>query len=302
MKTILITGGAGFIGSHLCDFYTAEGWRVLCLDNLITGSLDNIAGHKRDARFHFIRHDITRPIHIAGPVDLVLNFASPASPVDYMAHPLATLKVGSAGTHNCLGLAKTKKSRFLLASTSEVYGDPKVHPQTEKYWGHVNPIGPRSVYDEAKRFAEAITMAYHRVHRVDTRIIRIFNTYGPRMQIKDGRAIPNFLSGPPRRADHRLRDRKTDAFVLLCLRSRAWHRRLVAGDDLGPRECRQSRRDVAQGSGLEDQEDDGLEESYRVQTFAPGRSQAASAGYHPREKTPQVDPQGTARRWSCRDD
>jgi dTDP-glucose 4,6-dehydratase len=194
MKTILITGGAGFIGSHLCDFYTAEGWRVLCLDNLITGSLDNIAGHKRDARFHFIRHDITRPIHIAGPVDLVLNFASPASPVDYMAHPLATLKVGSAGTHNCLGLAKTKKSRFLLASTSEVYGDPKVHPQTEKYWGHVNPIGPRSVYDEAKRFAEAITMAYHRVHRVDTRIIRIFNTYGPRMQIKDGRAIPNFLS------------------------------------------------------------------------------------------------------------
>jgi dTDP-glucose 4,6-dehydratase len=190
---ILVTGGAGFLGSHLCDHLLADGHHIICMDNLITGSTANIehlAGHDR---FLFIKHDVTNYVFIEGTVDAVLHFASPASPIDYLEYPIQTLKVGALGTHKALGLAKDKGARFLLASTSEVYGDPLVHPQPEDYWGNVNPIGPRGVYDEAKRFAEAMTMAYHRTHGVDTRIARIFNTYGPRMRLNDGRVVPNFV-------------------------------------------------------------------------------------------------------------
>ena len=191
---ILVTGGAGFLGSHLCDRLLADGHDVIAMDNLITGSVDNIAHLAGNRRFHFIHHNVTNYIYLKGPLDAILHFASPASPVDYLELPIQTLKVGSLGTHNALGLALNKGARFLLASTSEVYGDPMVHPQTESYWGNVNPIGPRGVYDEAKRFAEAMTMAYHRSHGVDTRIVRIFNTYGPRMRLNDGRVVPNFIS------------------------------------------------------------------------------------------------------------
>jgi dTDP-glucose 4,6-dehydratase len=187
-----VTGGAGFLGSHLCEHLLGKGHRVLCLDNLETGSLENIA-HIRDEKFEFRHTDITEYVDVPEPVDFVYHLASPASPIDYLRLPLHTLKVGSQGTHNILGLAKWKRARFLIASTSEVYGDPKVHPQREDYWGHVNPIGPRGVYDEAKRYAEALTMAYHRQQGVDTAIVRIFNTYGPRMRPHDGRAIPTFL-------------------------------------------------------------------------------------------------------------
>jgi dTDP-glucose 4,6-dehydratase len=189
---VLVTGGAGFIGSHLCEFLLGRGAEVVCLDNLSTGTTDNI-DHLRSDRFTFIKHDVTNYIYVAGPLDYVLHFASPASPVDYQQLPIPTLKVGALGTHKALGLAKDKRARFLLASTSEVYGDPLVHPQREDYWGNVNPVGPRGVYDEAKRFAEAMTMAYHRYHGLDTRIVRIFNTFGPRMRMNDGRAIPNFI-------------------------------------------------------------------------------------------------------------
>ena len=190
---VLVTGGAGFLGSHLCDRLLAEGHTVVAMDNLVTGNTDNIAHLAGNARFSFVKHDITNYIYLAGELDAILHFASPASPVDYLELPIQTLKVGSLGTHNALGVAKAKKARLLLASTSEVYGDPLVHPQTEEYWGTVNPIGPRGVYDEAKRFAEAITMAYQRYHSVETRIVRIFNTYGPRMRLNDGRVVPNFI-------------------------------------------------------------------------------------------------------------
>lgn len=193
-KTAVVTGGAGFLGSHLCDKLLAEGLKVICIDNLLTGSVENIQHLFGDEDFHFIKHDVTNFIHVPGDVNYILHFASPASPLDYLRFPIQTLKVGSLGTHKALGLAKDKNARFLLASTSEVYGDPEVHPQKENYWGNVNPIGPRGVYDEAKRFAEAITMAYHRFHGVETRIVRIFNTYGPRMRLKDGRALPAFIS------------------------------------------------------------------------------------------------------------
>jgi dTDP-glucose 4,6-dehydratase len=189
---VLVTGGAGFIGSHLCEFLLGRDCEVVCLDNLLTGNTDNI-DHLRSSRFTFIKHDVTNYIYVAGPLDHVLHFASPASPVDYQQLPIPTLKVGALGTHKALGLAKDKGAKFLLASTSEVYGDPLIHPQREDYWGNVNPVGPRGVYDEAKRFAEAMTMAYHRYHGLDTRIVRIFNTFGPRMRMNDGRAIPNFL-------------------------------------------------------------------------------------------------------------
>lgn len=192
-KVVLITGGAGFIGSHLCDRFIGLGFKVICMDNLITGNKDNIKHLLKNPDFKFVRHNVSERINVSGPVDYILHFASPASPVDYLNFPIQTLKVGSLGTHNALGVAKKKKARFLLASTSEVYGDPLEHPQKETYWGHVNPIGPRGVYDEAKRFAEAITMAYRRVHKLDTKIIRIFNTYGPRMRILDGRVVPNFI-------------------------------------------------------------------------------------------------------------
>jgi len=190
---MVITGGAGFIGSHLCDYLIEKGHEVICIDNLLTGKEDNICHLIGNGKFRFIKHNVSDYIYVDGNVDCVLHFASPASPFDYLEFPIQTLKVGSLGTLNSLGLAKAKKAKFLLASTSEVYGDPQIHPQREDYWGHVNPVGPRGVYDEAKRFAEAMTMAYHRYHHVDTRIVRIFNTYGPRMRIKDGRSLPNFM-------------------------------------------------------------------------------------------------------------
>lgn len=190
---ILITGAAGFIGSHLCDRFIREGYQVIGMDNLLTGSLDNIQQLFKHKEFEFYHHDVSRFVHVPGKLDYILHFASPASPIDYLKMPIQTLKVGSLGTHNLLGLAKEKKARILIASTSEVYGDPLVHPQTEDYWGNVNPIGPRGVYDEAKRFQEAITMAYHRYHGLETRIVRIFNTYGPRMRVDDGRVLPAFF-------------------------------------------------------------------------------------------------------------
>jgi len=193
MQRVLITGGAGFLGSHLCDRFIAEGWHVVCMDNFITGSPSNVEHLIGLERFQLIQYDVTNFMHVQGALDAILHFASPASPIDYLRYPIQTLKVGSLGTHKALGLAKAKGARFLLASTSEVYGDPLVHPQQEEYWGNVNPVGIRGVYDEAKRFAEAITMAYHRYHNVDTRIVRIFNTYGPRMRVEDGRAIPAFM-------------------------------------------------------------------------------------------------------------
>jgi len=194
MGRVLITGGAGFLGSHLCERFLADGDHVICMDNFLTGSPDNVAPLMKDPRFTFIQQDVTNYVYVEGPLDAILHFASPASPVDYLEKPIQTLKVGSLGTHKALGLAKAKNARFLLASTSECYGDPLVHPQNEDYWGNVNPIGPRGVYDEAKRFAEAMTMAYHRFHGVKTRIIRIFNTHGPRMRLRDGRVVPNFIA------------------------------------------------------------------------------------------------------------
>ena len=192
-KRVLITGAAGFLGSHLCDRFIKQGYLVVGMDNLITGDLRNIEHLFKLAEFEFYHHDVSKYIHVPGRIDYILHFASPASPIDYLKIPIQTLKVGSLGTHNCLGLAKSKGARMLIASTSEVYGDPAVHPQTEEYWGNVNPVGPRGVYDEAKRFQEAITMAYHTFHHLETRIVRIFNTYGPRMRLNDGRALPAFI-------------------------------------------------------------------------------------------------------------
>lgn len=200
-QRVLITGAAGFLGSHLCDRFIREGYYVIAMDNLITGNIKNIEHHFALEQFEFIEHDVTKHIEINGKLDYILHFASPASPIDYLKIPIQTLKVGALGTHNCLGLAKAKNARILVASTSEVYGDPLVHPQNEDYWGNVNPVGPRGVYDEAKRYMEAITMAYHNFHGVETRIIRIFNTYGPRMRLNDGRALPAFIGQALRRED-----------------------------------------------------------------------------------------------------
>jgi len=198
---VLITGGAGFLGSHLCDRLIEEGFEVLCLDNLLTGRLENVQQIMDHPRFTFVRHDVTTPIEVEGPLEFILHFASPASPKDYTKHPIHTLKVGALGTHNALGLAIAKKATFLLASSSEVYGDPQVNPQPEDYWGHVNPVGPRSMYDEAKRFAEAITVAYHREHGIDARIVRLFNVFGPRMRLNDGKPSPGIIFPP---AQHRV--------------------------------------------------------------------------------------------------
>ncbi|MBM4262341.1 MAG: SDR family oxidoreductase [Deltaproteobacteria bacterium] len=194
MARYLITGGAGFIGSHLCEHFLAQGHEVICMDNYSTGAKENVGAFLKNPRFRFVDHNVSRYIEVQEPLDFVLHFASPASPVDYLELPIPTLKVGALGTHNTLGLAKAKGATYLLASTSEVYGDPLVRPQNEEYWGNVNPVGPRGVYDEAKRFAEAMTMAYHRYHGLNTRIVRIFNTYGPRMRLRDGRVVPNFIS------------------------------------------------------------------------------------------------------------
>ncbi len=194
MKKVLITGGAGFLGSHLCDRFLSEGCHVIAMDNLLTGSMDNIAHLMKEQYFEFHHHDVSKFVHVPGQLDYVLHFASPASPIDYLKMPIQTMKVGSLGTLNCLGLAKDKGARILVASTSEVYGDPLVHPQTEAYWGNVNPVGPRGVYDEAKRFQEALTMAYHTFHGLETRMVRIFNTFGPRMRLDDGRVLPTFIS------------------------------------------------------------------------------------------------------------
>ena len=225
MPTAVVTGGAGFLGSHLCEYLLGRGLRVICVDNLVTGSLGNI-DHIRDDDFVFLDHDLTEHLGIDEPVDFVYHFAALASPVDYLRMPLHSLKVGSHGTHNALGLAKFKRARFLLASTSEVYGDPQVHPQPETYWGHVNPIGPRGVYDEAKRYAEALTMAYHRQQGVNTGIVRIFNTYGPRMRPHDGRAIPNFVrQALGERAADGVRRRLADPELLLRRRPRPRPRR-----------------------------------------------------------------------------
>lgn len=199
--TVVVTGGAGFLGSHLCDRLLNEEFKVICIDNLLTGNVDNISHLFGNEDFSFIKHDLTNYIYVPGKIDYILHFASPASPIDYLKLPIQTLKVGSLGTHKALGLAKEKKARFLLASTSEIYGDPEIHPQKEDYWGNVNPIGPRGVYDEAKRFAEAITMAYNRFHGLETRIVRIFNTYGPRMRLDDGRALPTFVGQALRNED-----------------------------------------------------------------------------------------------------
>ncbi len=194
MKKVLITGGAGFLGSHLCDRFLSEGFHVVAMDNLITGDIVNIEHFFKEKNFEYYHHDVSKFVHVSGPLDYILHFASPASPIDYLKMPIQTMKVGSLGTLNCLGLAKEKNARILVASTSEVYGDPLVHPQNEDYWGNVNPVGPRGVYDEAKRFQEALTMAYHTFHGLETRIVRIFNTFGPRMRLDDGRVLPTFIS------------------------------------------------------------------------------------------------------------
>ena len=282
MPTAVVTGGAGFLGSHLCDYLVADGLRVICVDNLATGSLQNIE-HLHGDQFRFLNHDLTEHFDIDESVDFVFHLASPASPIDYLRLPLQTLKVGSYGTHNALGLAKFKRARFLLASTSEVYGDPRVHPQPETYWGNVNPIGPRGVYDEAKRYAEALTMAYHRQQGVDTCIVRIFNTYGTRMRPHDGRAIPTFVRpGARERAADRIRRRLADAQLLLRRRSRsavssllATQRRAPAGQHRQPAGAHapRARRDGDPRHGLEERD--------RVRGVARRRSAGAPARHHP---------------------
>ncbi len=291
---VLVTGGAGFIGSHLCEFFLGKGWDVVCMDDFVTGSRDNLAGGRVAARFHPHRARRHR-VHPAstGPLDWVLHFASPASPHDYLELPIQTLKVGALGTHNALGVAKAKGARFLLASTSEVYGDPLVHPQREDYWGHVNPVGPRGVYDEAKRFAEAITMAYHRTHRIDTRIVRIFNTFGPRMRLDDGRAIPAFLTrrspGPrsPSSATARRRARSST--------SPTSSMGSGADADAGqrPREHRQPARDDPAGARQAHHQSHGLAQRDRVRSAADRRPQGPPARHRPRARRARL---GTARR------
>ena len=285
MRTV-ITGGAGFIGSHLCERFLDDGDEVICVDNLLTGSSpQHRSTCSSNPQFRFIEHNVSEPIEIDGPVDNVLHFASPASPVDYLTHPIPTLKVGSLGTHNALGLAKAKDARFLLASTSEVYGDPEVHPQREDYWGNVNPIGPRGCYDEAKRFAEAITMAYHRYHGVKTRIVRIFNTYGPRMRLNDGRVLPNFMNQALRGEPITIygQGEQTRSFCYVSdlvdgIDRLLEHRFLRAGQPRQPdRDHRHAARRGDHRPGRGNQEQD------RLRGPSRGRPQAPQAGHHPRK-------------------
>ena len=289
---VVITGAAGFIGSHLAETLLDRGYTVVGIDNLLTGDTANIS-HLANRDFTFIKHDVTNYIYIDGPVDYVLHWASPASPIDYLELPIPTLKVGALGTHKALGLAKAKGARFVLASTSEVYGDPLEHPQKETYWGNVNPIGPRGVYDEAKRFAEAMTVAYHRYHGLDTKIVRIFNTYGPRMRVNDGRAVPAFISQALRNEDVTVFGDGTQT------RSFTYITDLVDGiialmlsDEHGPDQHRQPARDDHRGDRAHDHHDDGLEEPHHLQAAADRRPQAAPARHHPRAHAAQVGAEG----------
>ena len=278
---ILVTGGAGFVGSHLCDRLLGDGHDVIAMDNLITGSTDNIAHLAGNRRFKFIFHDVTEYIYVPGALDAVMNLASPASPVDFARIPIPILKVGSLGTHNTLGLALAKRARYLIASTSEVYGDPLIHPQPETYWGNVNPIGVRGVYDEAKRFSEAITMAYHRVHGVDTRIIRIFNTYGPRHAAQRWAGGAQLhRSGAAWRAADGVRRRQPNVLVLLRVRSRGWHGAPAPVKRNRSRERRQPGGADDPGVRSDHQPIDGQSSGHRVQAAAGGRSACAQARHH----------------------
>ena len=301
-KRIVITGAAGFIGSHLSETLLDRGYEVIGIDNLLTGDTANIA-HLANRDFTFIKHDVTNYIHVDGPVDYVLHWASPASPIDYLELPIPTLKVGALGTHKALGLAKAKGARFVLASTSEVYGDPLEHPQKETYWGNVNPVGPRGVYDEAKRFAEAMTMAYHRYHGLDTKIVRIFNTYGPRMRLNDGRAVPAFMSQALRNEDVTVFGDGTQT------RSFTYITDLVDGiiqpDAVGherPGEHRQPARDDDRGDRRDDHQDDRRHQPHRLQAAADRRSEGPPARHHPRPHAPRLGTEGRARRRPRQDD
>ncbi len=293
----VVTGGAGFLGSHLTDRLLAEGHRVIAIDNLITGHLTNIEHLAGNENYRFIKQDVTQYLFVPDEIDYVFHFASPASPIDYLELPIPTLKVGALGTHNTLGLAKAKKATFLLASTSECYGDPLVHPQKEDYWGNVNPIGPRGVYDEAKRFAEAMTMAYHRYHGIDTKIVRIFNTYGPRMRLRDGRVVPAFigqaLSGA---APHDLRRRHTDALVLLRLRFDRRHLPALAIGFPRAGQHRQPARDDDQTIRRGDHPHHRHEIGDRIQAAAGGRPEGAPA----RHRRARRKSSAGNRRWSSR--
>ncbi len=281
MARVVITGGAGFLGSHLCDKLLARGDEVVAIDNLITGNVANIEHLFTEPRFTFVMHDVSTFVWVPGQVDMVLHFASPASPIDYLEMPIQTLKVGSLGTHNTLGLAKAKGARYFLASTSEVYGDPHVHPQTEDYWGNVNPVGPRGVYDEAKRFAEAMTMAYHRYHGLDTRIVRIFNTYGPRMRPGDGRVVSNFIV--------QALEGKPDSKLLLCRRRSPWTpgtarlRRERSG------QCREPERVHGSRAGRHRDRRRRIVVGDRHPAPAGGRSDPTSPGHHPSQGTARVE-------------
>jgi dTDP-glucose 4,6-dehydratase len=298
-KVSVVTGGAGFLGSHLTDRLLAEGHRVVAIDNLITGNPKNIAHLGGNENYRFIKSNVSNYILVEETVDYVFHFASPASPIDYLELPIPTLKVGALGTHNALGLAKAKKATFLLASTSECYGDPLVHPQTEDYWGNVNPIGPRGVYDEAKRFAEAMTMAYHRYHGIDTKIVRIFNTYGPRMRLRDGRVVPAFigqaLSGTPLTIFGDGSQTRSFCYVSDLIDG-IFRRFPRAG------EHRESARDDDQAVRRRDHPDHGNEIADREQTASRGRSESAPARYHPGAEGSRLGTEGRVRRRNREDD
>ncbi len=295
MARVVITGAAGFIGSHLAEALLDRGDSVVGIDNLLTGDTANIA-HLAGRDFQFIKHDVTNYIYVDGPVDYVLHWASPASPIDYLELPIQTLKVGALGTHKALGLAKAKGARFVIASTSEVYGDPLEHPQKETYWGNVNPVGPRGVYDEAKRFAEAMTMAYHRFHKVDTKIVRIFNTYGPRMRVNDGRAVPAFMSQALRNEDVTIfgDGSQTRSFCYVTDLVRRHHQADGVGRER-PGQHRQPARDDDQGDRRDDHPHDRLEEPPRHRPLPDRRPEGAQAGHHPRPHAAGMGADGAPR-------